>query len=129
MGIFGWLKPEEEDEERSLIEISNDAGDHWVADIPTDGVAETERTLREAGIERDIDEQLLNTYQSYRIVDRRDSKQHRYRSEQVVDEQEDLEDSHDQENDTSDWEEDRSDWEDNGDFEASEQPASWFSWW
>lgn len=128
MGLFGWLKPEAEAEDRSLIEISNDSGDHLVVDIPTKGVQETEKALREAGVARDDDERLVNTYQPSRIVDSRDSSQHRYRSERVVDEGEDLEDSHDRENDTSDREEDRADWEDNGDQEESEQSSSWFTW-
>ena len=129
MGLFGWLKPEEDGEDRSLIEISNDSGDHFVADIPTSGVQETEKALREAGVEKDNDESLVNVFGASRVVDSRDSGQHRYRSERVVDEGEDLEDSHDRENDTSDREEDRADWEDNGDHEESEQSPSWFSWW
>ena len=128
MGLFGRRKNNEDEDDRSLIEISNDSGDHWVADIPTEGVKETEKALRDAGVARDDDERLVNTYQPSRIVDSRDSKQHRYRSERVVDEGEDLEDSHDRENDDSDREEDRSDWEDNGDREESEQPATW-RWW
>ena len=128
MGLFGRRKSDDDDEDRSLIEISNDSGDHLVVDIPTSGVKDTEKALRDAGVERDKDDQLVNTYQPSRIVDSRDSKQHRYRSERVVDEGEDLEDSYDRENDTSDREEDRSDWEDNGDQEESEQPASWRFW-
>lgn len=127
MGLFGRRKNEDEDD-RSLIEISNDSGDHWVADIPTKGVKETEKALRDAGVERDNDERLLSTYQPSRIVDSRDSEQQRYRSERVVNEGEDLEDTYDRENDTSDREEDRGDWEDNGDLEESEQPASWRFW-
>jgi hypothetical protein len=125
MNFFGWLKPEEEPEDHSLVEISNDAGDHYVVNIPSQGVQETEKALRDAGVQQDTDEQLLNTYQPSRIVDSRDPKQHRYRSAPVVDQGEDLEDTYDQENDQSDREEDRSDWEDNGDFEESEQPATW----
>ncbi len=128
MGLFGWLKPEDEEEDRSLIEISNDSGDHYVADIPTQGVRETEKALRDAGVDRDDDERLVNTYQPKRIVDSRDSKQHRYRSERVVDKGEDLEDSYDRE-DVSDLEDDPSDREDDtSDFEESEQPATW-RWW
>ncbi|NMF84658.1 hypothetical protein [Nodosilinea sp. P-1105] len=131
MDVFGWLKPEEEDEDRSLIEISNDSGDHWVADIPTDGVNATTKALRDAGVEQDNDERLSNAFGAKRIVDNRDPNQHRYRSARVIDEREDLEDSYDRENDDCDREEDRSDWEDNGDLEESEQPAEggWFSWW
>jgi len=131
MDIFGWLKPEEEDEDRSLIEISNDSGDHWVADIPTDRVSATTKALRDVGVEQDNDERLSSAFGAKRIVDNRDPNQHRYRSARVIDEREDLEDSYDRENDDCDREEDRSDWEDNGDLEESEQPAEggWFSWW
>ncbi len=121
--VLGRRKSKSKDD-RSLIEISNDGGDHWVIDVPTEGVKETEKALRSAGVQRDNDEQFLNTYQPQRIVNSRDSRQHRFRSERVVNEAEDFEDSYDQENDRSDWEEDRSDWEHNGDFEESEQPAS-----
>lgn len=128
MARFGWLKPEEEPEDHSLIEISNDSGDHWVADIPTTGVKATEKALRDAGVEGDNDERLLNTYQPSRIVDSRDPDQYRYRSERVVDEGEDLEDSYDRE-DVSDMEDDLSEREDDtSDFEESEQPATW-RWW
>jgi hypothetical protein len=131
MGIFGWLRPEDDEEDRSLIEVSNDAGDHWVADIPAEGVQETERALRDAGVEEDNDDLVSKIFGASRIADRRDSEEYRYRSARVVDEDEDLEDSHDQENDTSDYEDffDRED--DTSDFEESEQPAEggWFSWW
>ncbi|MEA5449676.1 hypothetical protein VB780_13910 [Leptolyngbya sp. CCNP1308] len=128
MGLFGRRK-RDDDDDRSLIEISNDSGDHLVVDIPTSGVKETEKALRDAGVERDDDERLVNTYQPRRIVDSRDSKQHRYRSERVVDEAEDLEDSYDRE-DVSDMEDDPSEREDDtSDFEESEQPATWRSWW
>ena len=32
MGIFGWLKPEEEPEDKQLVEISDDRGNHIVID-------------------------------------------------------------------------------------------------
>lgn len=90
-------KPDEGD--RSLIEISNDAGDHWVADIPTSGVKDTEKALRQAGLGRDTDEQLTQVYRADLMIDSRDSHQHRYRSARVVDEDEDLEDNGDREDD------------------------------
>ena len=114
MGLFGRRKSDDDDD-RSLIEISNDKGDHWVADIPTKGVKETEKALRNAEVEKDNDERLGDVFGASRVVDSRDSEQHRYRSERVVDETEDLEDSHDRENDTSD-------------EERSEQAPSWLSW-
>ncbi|MFE4108412.1 hypothetical protein [Almyronema epifaneia] len=113
MGLFG-RKKRDDDDDRSLIEISNDKGDHWVADIPTKDVKDTEKALRSAGVERDKDDQLLQRYDAKRVVDNRDSEQYRYHSDRVVDENEDLEDSHDQEEDTSD-------------NERSEQSA--WRWW
>ena len=44
MGLFDWFKPGEED--RSLVEISNDAGDHWVADIPNLYIGQLDSTWR-----------------------------------------------------------------------------------
>ena len=110
MGLLDWFKPDKED--RSLIEISNDAGDHWVADVPTSGVKETEQALRNAGLEQDRDDTLIRRYDASDVVSRRDPNQHRYRSERVVDEAEDLEDSYDRENDTSDYEPDDMDYDD-----------------
>jgi hypothetical protein len=113
MGLFDWFKPDEED--RSLVEISNDAGDHWVADIPTSEVKETEQALRDAGLEQDNDDCLINIFGARRIVDNRDAQQCRYRSERVVNESEDLEAEQDDDSLT----------------ERNEQPAEggWFSWW
>lgn len=91
MGIFGWLKPEEEPEDRSLIEISNDSGDHYVANVPSDGVAKTERALRDADVERDKDDQLSRQYNAAEKAESRDKEQYRYRSEPVVNSKEDLE--------------------------------------
>jgi hypothetical protein len=90
-------KPDKDD--RSLIEISNDAGDHWVADIPTSGVKETEKALRKAGLRRDIDEHLTQVYRADRIIEQRDPSQYRYHSDRVIDEDEDLEDNGDLEDD------------------------------
>lgn len=86
--------------------------------FPPVAFRETERALRRAGVERDDDERLSQVYGADRMVDRRDSEQYRYRSESVVDRDEDLEDSYDREDDRSDWERD-------------EQPAEggWFSSW
>jgi hypothetical protein len=113
MGIFDWFKDDEED--RSLIEISNDAGDHWVADVPTDGVKETERALRDAGVKEDNDDLISKIFGASRIADKRDSEESRYRSDRVVDEEEDLEAEQDDDSLT----------------ERDEQPAEggWLSWW
>lgn len=113
--------------DRSLIEVSNDEGDHWVADIPTKSVKKTEDSLREAGAVRDDDDKLLRRYDAARVVDRRDSEQYRYRSARVVDEGEDLEATHDREEDRSDLEPD-SDEEPDSDSELSEQSPVWKFW-
>ena len=97
----------------SLIEVSNDSGDHWVASIPTGDVKATEKSLRQAGAVRDDDEERLSRrYDAARVVANRDSAQYRYRSARVVDETEDLEDSYDREADESD-------------VEGSEQSPVW----
>ena len=108
-------------DDRSLIEVSNDEGDQWVADIPTKGVAETEKSLRDAGVVRDDDDRLLRRYDAARVVDNRDSKQYKYRSDRVVDEDEDREDNHDREEDLSDLEPDNDD-------ELTEQSPVWKFW-
>lgn len=115
-------------DDRSLIEVSNDNGDHWVADIPTKGVKETEQSLKEAGAVRDEDAQKVSRrFDAARVVDKRDSKQYRYRSERVVDEKEDLEDNYDREEDKSDLEPDSDDEPDN-ESERSEQSPVWKFW-
>lgn len=116
------------DDDRSLIEISNDSGDQYVADIPTKGVKETEDSLRKAGAVRDDDEERVSRrFDAARVVEKRDPKQYRYRSERVVDEDEDLEDNNDREQDKSDYEPHSDDEPDNDD-ERSEQSPVWKFW-
>ena len=114
MGIFGWLKPEEEPEDRTIGEISNDAGDHAVFEISTEDEGKMRRLMREHKVERDRDDELDKSRAGRRQMERRDSQKSRYDMEKVVDKKEDLEDSYDQENDTSD-------------EERSDQSASWWN--
>lgn len=114
MGIFGWLKPEEEPEDRTIGEISNDDGDHAVFEIPAEDEGKMRRLMRENKVERDRDDELNKSRAGQRQMERRDSQKSRYDMEKVVDKKEDLEDPHDRENDTSD-------------EERSEQPASWWN--
>ncbi|MBD2259905.1 hypothetical protein [Pseudanabaena sp. FACHB-2040] len=123
-------------DDRSLIEISNDKGDHWVAEIPTSAVRKAEKALKEAGCKLDYDESTpwFSQAEKERDYERRDHNQHRYRSARVVNEGEDLEDNHDRELDLSDYEDTGEDLEDNhdreldlSDHEADEQPTS--PWW
>lgn len=104
-------------DDRSLIEISNDNGDHWVAEIPTKAVKETKKALRDAGCDLDRDEEAARNNREWakRNFDRRDHDQYRCRSVRIVDETEDLEDSYDREDDRSD-------------DERSEQPSC-LRWW
>ena len=111
MGLFDWFNPNEE--ERTIGEISNDAGDHVVFDVPAKREGTVKKIMREGGIEADQDDRLLHVYGGRRQIENRDPHQHRYRMERVVNPTEDLEDSHDRENDTSD-------------SEFSEQSPSWW---
>lgn len=114
--MFGWLFGDDDKEDRSIIEISNDRGDHWVAEIPTDAVNATEKALREAGCERDESETtgwFFGWGRQQREYEERDHDQHRFSSARIVDENEDLEDSYDK--------------EDDDDRERDEQPA--WRWW
>ena len=113
MGIFSWFKPDEAD--RTVGEISNDAGDHIVFDVPAKDEGTVRRIMRENNIEGDRDEQLSRQYNAAERVSRRDPDQHRYRMQKVVDPHEDLEAEQD----------------DDSIAEHDEQAASggWFSWW
>ena len=86
MGIRSWLGLDDDDGDRSLIEISNDRGTHIVVDVPTDEVGKVNRALRKAGV----------GYET-RKDRNRDPDKYRSRSTRVIDEQEDYEDSHDAE--------------------------------
>jgi hypothetical protein len=102
MGWFG--RPSKDDE--SLIEISNDSGDHWVAQVPTNEVRKIEKELSKAGCERDEDDSLRYRYNAKEVIDSRDKEQYRFKSDRIIDEGEDYEDTHDQEMEASDYEPD-----------------------
>ena len=91
MGIFGWLKPEEEDGDRVIGEISNDRGDHAVFDIPADGEDDVDRIMRDNGVRNDHDEQEGSRYDAERRWNRRDHDELRYHTDDVVDRDEDRE--------------------------------------
>ena len=98
MGILNWLGLDDDDDDSSLIEVSNDRGDHIVIEVPTDKAWEVTKQLRKAGVEQDIDEaQHSRHYKAEDRIKGRDPEQYRSRSRPVVDESEDLEDSHDAE--------------------------------
>lgn len=102
-------------DDRSLIEVGNDNGDHWVIELPTSEVRKTEKALRDAGCEHDHDESsFFSTSEKEKNYKQRDHEQYRYHSARIVDEEEDLEDNHDRELDASD-------------YEPDEQPA--WRWW
>ena len=66
---MGWFGNKSDDEDKSLIEISNDNGDHWVAEVPTKDVKKTEKALKEAGCERDYDEWVAASYHAKKVYD------------------------------------------------------------
>lgn len=115
MGIFGWLKPEEEPEDRSLVEISDDQGTHIVVNTPThDEALDVEGQVRHAtGAKSDRDERLSEArpMEAQMEYDSRDPDQLRVRSSRVVDPNEDLEPEED----------------DDSILEPDEQPAT--RWW
>lgn len=98
MGIRSWLGlGQEDDGDRSLIEVSNDRGDHIVIEVPTAKVWETKRALRKAGVERDDDEKLVRKHGIENHSGSRDASQYRCHSARIVDEREDYESTHDAE--------------------------------
>lgn len=93
----------DEEKDRSVFEVSNDEGDHWVGDVPSDAVDDVSRQLKDAGVEPDRDEQTIAKYiNAAQRVEARDSSQHRFKAERVIDEEEELEDNGDREEDKSD---------------------------
>lgn len=115
--MFGWLRPEEEPEDSSLVEISDDNGTHIVVSTPTyDDALDVEGwTRRGAGAKSDRDESLGRERRAQQQYEARDHDELRVRSARVVDANEDLEPEVDDDNVT----------------ERDDQPAEggWFSWW
>lgn len=89
MGLWDWFNAEAED--TSLVQISNDIGDHIVAEVPTNAVDSIEIALGEAGLSPDNDESYTNLYSAERKYEQRDHEEMRYTSAPVVNEDEDLE--------------------------------------
>ena len=92
MGIFGWLRPEEEPEGKALTEISNDQGDHVVVETDSlDDACEVEGIARKYGRATvDKDEGRTGTIAEMEY-ESRDPDQLRVRSGRVEDPDEDLE--------------------------------------
>ncbi|MGB5975631.1 MAG: hypothetical protein WBG38_20055 [Nodosilinea sp.] len=112
MSLFGWLRPEEEDEDRVIGEVSNDRGDHVVFDIPADGEDDIDRIMRENQVRYDHDDQEARRADAVSRWNRRDHDELRYHTDDVV--------SHD--------EEDEPEVDDDSITERDEQPASG-GWW
>lgn len=113
MGLFDWFKADEED--KVIGEISNDAGDHVVFEVPAKKEGKVRRIMRENKIEHDRDEQASQKYNAAKR-NQRDPHQHRYHMDKVVNPNEDLEPEVDNDSIT----------------ERNEQAAEggWFSnWW
>ena len=99
MGLFDFWKNEPTEETR-LVEISNDDGDHWVAELPAKGIKQTTDALRDAGATRDTDERDYRDPWAEKFVDRRNSSDYRFKTAPVYDQSIDREPEED--NDTSD---------------------------
>jgi hypothetical protein len=104
MGLFGWLRPEEEPEDGAVVEISDDRGTHIVISTPTHGDAlDVEGWVRlGTRAKSDRDESLSQERRAAMQYQVRDHDELRVRSARVVNPKEDLEDSHDREGDYSD---------------------------
>ncbi|MEM9949165.1 MAG: hypothetical protein AAF810_24285 [Cyanobacteria bacterium P01_D01_bin.36] len=89
--VFGWLRPEEEDDDRVIGEVSNDRGDHAVFDIPASGEDDVEQIMRDNSVRYDHDEQESSRYDAERRWERRDHNELRYRTDDVVERDEDKE--------------------------------------
>lgn len=81
------------EDDRTVGELSSDGGDHVVYEVPTSAAKTVECLMRDAGVERDRDSELLSRDPrvARRMVDSRDSRQLRYRQERVVNPSEDQE--------------------------------------
>lgn len=112
MGIFGWLRPEEEDEDRVIGEVSNDQGDHVVFDIPANGEDDIDRIMRKNRVKHDHDDQESRRADAVSRWNRRDHDELRYHTDDVV--------SHD--------EEDEPEVDDDSITERDDQAASG-GWW
>lgn len=93
MGIFGWLDPQREPEDSSLVEVSDDKGTHVVISAKDeDDALEIEGMLRrDAGAKTDKDERLSESRAAEREYKNRDPDQLRVRSGRVADKNEDRE--------------------------------------
>lgn len=101
--MWPFSNKDDQEEDRSVFEVSNDEGDHWVGDVPSNAVDDVSRQLKDAGVVPDRDEQTIAKYvNAAQMVEARDSSQHRFKAERVIDEGEDLEDNGDREDDKSD---------------------------
>jgi hypothetical protein len=89
--MFGKRKPKPD----VLFEISNDAGDHFVGQVPdSPGTqAELKKLFKAGGAVPDTDESLgqLPASIAKRVVSSRDKAQHRFRIEKEYNKNEDLE--------------------------------------
>ncbi len=93
MGIFGWLKPEEEPEDKQLVEISDDRGNHIVIDAQSEDDALDMQGIarRDGGAVVDRDEALSRERRAEQEYNARDHDQLRVRSAPVEQPNEDRE--------------------------------------
>ncbi|MDV3352064.1 hypothetical protein QGP82_25510 [Leptothoe sp. LEGE 181152] len=114
MGLFDWFNPKEPDE--TVVEISDDLGDHVVFSVPTQDYPKVRRLLKK-NFADDIDERIAKSnrapLQKQRDWNIRDHEVYRYRGERVIYDDEDLYDPTDQGE------------ADYTDYEHSAQPIDW----
>ena len=106
MGLFDFWKDETPDRANGktrLIEISNDDGDHWVAELPAKGIKQTTDALKNADVVSDTDEDDYRVYCTQSASNKRDSSEYRFKKAPVFDKNIDLEPDDDY--DDSDYEE------------------------
>ena len=98
--MFGWLNPQKE-KNRLIVEVSNDAGDAYVIDVPNSRKSEQVITdLTEVGVDRDsINDRPERPERKRQILEARDSEEYRWEADESVDMDEDLEDNGDAEPD------------------------------
>lgn len=67
MGIFGWLRPEEEPDNTIIGEISDGDGHHVVFEIPAEDEGALRRMMRESQIQRESTGRQQNDGLSYHM--------------------------------------------------------------
>ncbi|NEP15454.1 MAG: hypothetical protein F6J97_00960 [Leptolyngbya sp. SIO4C1] len=85
--MFGWLfNLGKDDEDKSLIEISDAGSTHDVIEIPTSAVKEIEKKLKRAGIKKENIDKVRGLLAQQREINTRSPKELRYMVDRIIDE-------------------------------------------